>query len=91
MSYFFSRATFLELLLFQKTLPCIAATFSEKLLSHKIYFSRRVIISELSFVSTATLTIYQLVIKWAQYQLRTLKLWEFFLVHLLLLKTVIVS
>ena len=90
-SYFFWRASSLELLLFQKTSPCIAATFSEKLLSQNIYFFRRVIISQLRFVSTATLTIYQLVIKWAQYQLRTLKLWEFFLVHLLLLKVVIVS
>ena len=68
--------TFYNRYLFKK------ATFSQHILF------RRVIISQLRFVSTATLTIYQLVIKWAQYQLRLLKLWEFFLLDPLLLKIV---
>ena len=47
------------------------------------YFFRRDSISHLRFLSTSTLTIHQLTIKLAQYQLHTVKVWEFFLVHLL--------
>ena len=47
------------------------------------YFFRRDSISQLRFLSTSTLTIHQLTIKLAQYQLHTVKVWEFFLVHLL--------
>ena len=86
---------------FKKAIFCIThlfreATFSKEVLLQLLpfqksylfttYFFRRVTISELHFLSTATLHIYQLVIKWAQYQLRTVEVWEFFLVYLLLLK-----
>ena len=47
------------------------------------YFFRRDSISQLRFLSTSTLPIHQLTVKLAQYQLHTVKVWEFFLVHLL--------
>ena len=52
------------------------------------YFFRRDSISQLRFLSTSTLTIHQLTIKLAQYQLHTVKVWEFFLVHLLWTKLI---
>ena len=39
-TYFFWRTAFLERLLFQKTLPSIAATFSEELLFYNILFQK---------------------------------------------------
>ena len=39
-TYFFWRATFLERLFFQKTLPSIAATFSEELHFHNVLFQK---------------------------------------------------
>ena len=39
-TYFFWRAAFLERLLFQKTIPFIAATFSEELLFYKMLFQK---------------------------------------------------
>ena len=58
---FFYRATFVERSLFQQSLSSIAATFLEEPLSHN--FFRRVAISQLQFLSSDTLYIYQLVIK----------------------------
>ena len=52
------------------------------------YFFRRDSISQLRFLSTSTLTIHQLTIKLAQYQLHTVKVWEFFVVHLLWTKLI---
>ena len=44
------------------------------------------IVYESKLPHTTTLPIYQLVINWTQYQLCTLKVWEFFLVYLFLLQ-----
>ena len=78
-SYVVLPWTISDRVLFQNTIPSVAATF-QKSYFLTTYFFRRVAISLLRFLSTITLTIYQLVIKWAQYKLGTLKLWEFFLV-----------
>ena len=69
-SFIFEKANFLE------NIYSVLPTFLQ-------HFFRRVIISQLRFLSIATLTIYQLVIKWAQHQLPTLKLWEFFIEYLI--------
>ena len=61
-TYFFWKATFLERLLFQKTLPSIAAAFLEELV-FITYFFRIVTISQLQFLSTATLLTYSVLIK----------------------------
>ena len=85
--------------------PFIATNFLEELFLTTNFF-RKITILQLRLLSTAALTIYQLVIKWAQVtytqivevhlcvsiiaeshitdQLRTLKLWEFLPVYLLL-------
>ena len=76
--YIFWIATFVEQPLFQNALLSIAATFSEELLSHNMLF-RRVAISQLRFLSTATFTTYRLVTRWAHCELCTLKVWEFIL------------
>ena len=55
-TYIFWRAFFLEQLFLQKTLPSIAATFSEELLFYNILFQKK-------FLSLVTLLIYSLVIK----------------------------
>ena len=65
-SFIFEKANFLE------NIYSVLPTFLQ-------HFFRRVIISQLRFLSIATLTIYQLVIKWAQHQ----KLWEFFIEYLI--------
>ena len=65
-------------------LPSIAATFSKELLPHKLFFQKSCYFT--ATLSTATVTMYQLVIKGAQHQLLTLQLWDFFFVYLLLLK-----
>ena len=48
------------------------------------YFFRRWIFSQLNFLSTTALLIYQLAIKWVQRQSRTKIVWVFFLLYLLL-------
>ena len=61
-TYFFWISAFLEwLLLFQDMLPSIAATFSEELLFYNFFF--KVTISQLPFLSAATLPVYQVVIE----------------------------
>ena len=84
-TYFSWRAAFLDWLFFQKTLISIAATFSEQL-----FFLKKIIQKRYFFTATllcgATLPIYHLAIKWSQYHVRTLEVWELFLVYLLLLK-----
>ena len=80
-SYFLIVATFLKELTFLKDF-----TFHSNYFFQKSYFFRRDTISQLRFFFTATLPIYQLVVKWARYQSGTVKVWEFFLVYLLLLK-----
>ena len=60
--------------------------YSSNLYFFTTYFFTRITILQLSVLATATLPIYQLVIKWAQYQLHTAKMWELFLVYLLVLK-----
>ena len=61
-TYFFWRVFFLEQLLFQKTLPSIAATFSEELLFYNIFFQKSYYFLA-TFLSTDTPLIYSLVIK----------------------------
>ena len=65
--------------------------FFQWLLFQKTYFFttyifRKVTDSQLGFLSTDTLPIYQSVIKWAHHQLLIVKVWGFFLLCLLLLK-----
>lgn len=48
------------------------------------YFFRRFTISQLHFISIATIPIYQFVITGARYKLGTVKSWEFFLMYILL-------
>ena len=69
--YFSWRAIFLERLLFEITLLSTAATFSEDSIFTKDFQKRYYVTA--TFFSQLTLPIYQLVIKWAQYQLHTLK------------------
>ena len=71
----FVGATFLERLLFQKTLPSVTATFSEELLFLQTHLFRKVTISKLRVLSTATLHIYQLVIKWSKCYLCAVKVY----------------
>ena len=98
-SLFFEKTKFLEneyfaFSIFSGELHFRETTFSKRITQLPFqksyflttYFFRRAATLQISFFSTATLTIYQLVIKWVQYELRTLKLWEFFLVYLLFLK-----
>ena len=66
-TYFFRAATFIKIRYLLQLLSCQKSYFLTT------YFFRRVTISQLRFLFTATLTIYQLVIKRAQYQLRTHK------------------
>ena len=62
-TYFFWRAAFLERLLFQKTIPLIAATFSEELLFYNTLFQKNYYFTA-TLLFTAALLIYSLVIKW---------------------------
>ena len=99
--FFFTTATFWKKLIFQKSniprhLFFRKATFSrpnfpQQLFCQKshcftTFFFRTGTLSQLRFLSIATLPIYQLANESARYQVRTVKVREFFLVCLLLLK-----
>ena len=84
------KAAFWKKLIFQKSnIPYYpifmesyifrAATF-QKSYFFTTYLFRTVTNSQLRFLPTATFSIYRLVNKWAQYQLDTVKVWEFSLV-----------
>ena len=81
----FLGASFLEWLTFQKTLLSIASTLQKSYFFNK-YFFRRDTISQIRFLSVATL-IYQLVFNWAGYQSRSVKMSKIFLRNLSLLKS----
>ena len=85
----YRRATFWKQVLLHSINILGEAAFWKKLIFQKsnipyyfftTYLFRTVTNSQLRFLSTATFSIYRLVIKWAQYQLDTVKMWEFFLV-----------
>ena len=83
-----------EELLFRNRYFCTASMFSEQLLCGKgkflekqysfhvaYFFGRATFLERLLFKRTC-----QLIIKWARYQLHTVKVWEIFLLYTLLLK-----
>ena len=70
-----------------KTQLFMAGTFSEGLLFKTCIFKR----GTTRFPFCSALPIYQLIIKWARYQFHVVKVWEFFLVFLLLLKVALLT
>ena len=92
----FSEKQILHFLLFLVSYLFWTATFSKDVTFYSSYLFRRAAFSQDTFPEELLFHCYasfpqqhfqlQLVIKWAQYQLYTVKMWEFFLVYMLLLK-----
>ena len=84
-SYHFWAATFSKDVIFYRSYLFSRVTFSFHTFSEKLLFHSYASFPNLNFLFIF-ISILNLVIKWAQYQLRTVKVWEFFLVYVSMLK-----